>query len=76
MAKSSSCDKCGAKLVEGAEICDLCGTLVSSDGASVPDWIDDVEQVEPAYRTIPDPTILAGSTVVDLDTAVAAEDSD
>ncbi len=55
MANSSSCLNCGAKLVPGAEICDLCGTLVSLDGASVPDWIDVAKKTGPAYRTIPDP---------------------
>ena len=54
MAKSS-CHKCGARLVEGAEICDLCGTLVPAEGGSVPDWIDVASDVGPAYRTIPDP---------------------
>jgi len=44
---NSSCHKCGARLADGADVCDLCGTPVPVEGVAVPDWIDLADEVAP-----------------------------
>ncbi|MCH8276049.1 MAG: zinc ribbon domain-containing protein, partial [Bacteroidetes bacterium] len=52
---STNCSECGAKLGEGASVCDLCGSPVQGNVPSQPEINDDESDAREASESVAEP---------------------